>query len=124
MTDGLSAAHRQTILTILATYANDIERVDLFGSRAQGTHRPNSDVDLVLHGTVNDMAIDRLWTQFQESNLPFSVDIKSYERTLYPPLRAHMDAVCKLLFTHDELIREKAAIEDNLKGLGYGEREV
>lgn len=120
MTDGLSAAHRQTIQTILATFADDIERVDLFGSRAKGTQRANSDVDLVLHGSVRETAIDRLWTLFQESNLPFSVDIKSYEQTQYAPLRAHMDEVCQPLFIHDDLMREKAALEAELKELGYG----
>jgi hypothetical protein len=33
------------------------------------------------------------------------VDIKSYELTLYPPLKAHMDKVCKTLFTHQDLMK-------------------
>jgi uncharacterized protein len=118
VTGGLSSAQRQTIRTILAQNADDIARVDVFGSRARGTQRPNSDLDLVLHGSVDEAVIDRLWTLFQESNLPFSVDVKSYEQTQYAPLKAHMDAVCKTLFTRDELIQEKAAIEGGLRELG------
>jgi uncharacterized protein len=121
VTDGLNPAHRQTIRVILAAFAQDITRVDIFGSRAQGTQRPNSDVDLVLHGAIDETAIDRLWTLFQESSLPFSVDVKSYEQIQYTPLRAHIDAVCKPLFTHDELMQEKAGVEANLKGLGCDE---
>jgi len=120
VTDGLSDSQRQTIRTILAAFADDIVRVDFFGSRAKGTQRPNSDVDLVLHGLVSEAVIDRLWTLFQESNLPFSVDVKSYEQTQYAPLRAHMDEVRKPLFTHEELMRERAAIGVKQKEPGYG----
>lgn len=111
MKGGLTFAQCQTIRAILATFAGDITRVDIFGSRAKGGQRPNSDLDLVLHGTLSATAIDRLWTLFQESALPFSVDVKSYEQTEYAPLRTHMDQVCITLFTHDELLQEKAAIE-------------
>lgn len=120
MTDGLNTAQRATVRRILSAFADQIERVDIFGSRAKGTQRPNSDVDLVLHGAVDEAAVDRLWTLFQESNLPFSVDIKSYEQTQYAPLRTHMDEVCITLFTHEELMQEKAAIDANLMRPGYG----
>lgn len=121
MTGGLNARQLETLRRILTSYADSIDRVDMFGSRTKGTQRINSDLDLVVHGTLGESEIDRLWTLFQESNLPFSVDVKSYEQTRYAPLRAHMDEVCKTLFTRDELMQAKAAIEANLKGLGYGE---
>ena len=103
MSAGLSRLQRCTLQSILALFAHDIERVDVFGSRATGTHRPNSDLDLVLHGPINSTAIDHLWTRFQESNLPFSVDIKNYRDIHYAPLKAHMDRVCKTLFTQQDL---------------------
>ena len=121
MTGGLSAAQRQTIKTILANFANDITRVDIFGSRAEGAHRPNSDLDLVLHGALDEAVIDRLWTLFHESNLPFSVDVKSHALTRYAPIKAHMDKTGITLFTREELIRDKTRTAANLKGLRYGE---
>lgn len=121
MSHGLTAHQMETIRRILAPYADDIERVDIFGSRAQGTQRINSDLDLVVHGTLDEAHIDRLWTLFQDSSLPFSVDVKSYAHTRHAPLKAHMDEVCKPLFSHDELIQTRAAIEGNLRGIGYGE---
>jgi hypothetical protein len=57
---------------------------------------------------------------FQESNLPFSVDVKSYEQIRYAPLLAHINAVCNTLFTHDELMQTNAAIEAKLKEVGDG----
>lgn len=119
MNHGLSAQQIETLRRILAPYAGRIERVDLFGSRARGCQRFNSDLDLVVHGTLSEADIDRLRTLFQESNLPFSVDIKSYTHTRYAPLKEHMDAIGKTLFTHEELIEAQAAIEADLKALGF-----
>lgn len=103
MSHGLSDRQLTVLREILAFYADEIVSVELFGSRATGDYRPNSDVDLVLRGSIKEKQIDRLWTMFHESNLPFSVDVKSYELTTYPPLRAHLDKVCKPLFTQQDL---------------------
>ena len=103
MNHGLSDRQLTVLKQILALYAEEIASVDLFGSRATGNYRPNSDVDLVVRGTLKEKQIDRLWTLFHESNLPFSVDVKSYELTTYPPLKAHMDKACKTLFTQQDL---------------------
>lgn len=103
MNHGLSDRQLMVLKQILSLYAEEIVSVELFGSRATGDYRPNSDVDLVLRGDIEEKQIDRLWTLFYESNLPFSVDVKSYEMTTYPPLRAHMDKVRKPLFTQQDL---------------------
>ena len=103
MNHGLSERQLMVLKQILSLYAEEIASVDLFGSRASGDYRPNSDVDLVLRGSLKEKQIDRLWTMFHESNLPFSVDVKNYEMTTYPPLKAHMDNVCKPLFTQQDL---------------------
>ena len=100
---GLSQKHLETIKRVLAPWAEHIAQVDLFGSRATGSYRPNSDVDLVLHGDLPEKHIDRLWTLFHESNLPFSVDVKGYESITYLPLKMHVDRVRKLLFTQSDL---------------------
>ena len=70
----------------------------MFGSRATGAWRPNSDLDLLLHGDLDHRAIDRLWTLFHESNLPFTVDVTSYDLTTHEPLREHMNRVRRPLF--------------------------
>ena len=70
MNHGLSPQNLATIGHVLATYAQQITQVDLFGSRATGGYRPNSDVDILLHGSLNQEEIDHLWTLFQEHNHP------------------------------------------------------
>ncbi len=90
---GLSARQLATIRSILAPWASRITAVEVFGSRATGAYRANSDLDLLLHGDLDHRAIDRLWTLFHESNLPFAVDVHSYDLTSHEPLREHMDRV-------------------------------
>lgn len=95
---GLSSRQLATVRSILEPWADRITAVDVFGSRATGVYRPNSDLDLLLHGDLDDRAIDRLWTLFHESSLPFAVDVTSYDLTTYEPLRKHMDRVRRPLF--------------------------
>ena len=71
---GLSAAQQDVLREILNAEGKGVERVAVFGSRATGRQRPNSDLDLVLYGDIDEAVCARLWTLFQESSLPFSVD--------------------------------------------------
>ncbi|MBI2550744.1 nucleotidyltransferase domain-containing protein [Candidatus Uhrbacteria bacterium] len=52
-------------------------RVAVFGSRATGTARPSSDLDLFVYGTdpLDTETTTNLKMAFSESNLPFFVDI-------------------------------------------------
>ena len=107
---GLTDRHIETMRAILATYADHILQVNLFGSRATGNYRPNSDIDLVLHGDVPEEYIDRLWTLFSESNLPVSVDVKGYDHISYPPFKRHIETVQKCLFTQEDLKSGREAL--------------
>jgi predicted nucleotidyltransferase len=100
---GLTEQHIELIKSVLKPYAKQIKQVCLFGSRAKGTYRPNSDIDLVLQGTLDEKTVDRLWTLFQESSLPFKVDVKAYSQLTYPPLKQHMDKVMEVLLTQADL---------------------
>lgn len=101
---GLSIQQLQAIRAILALYAEKIERVGLFGSRAAGTARPNSDIDLVLYGSLDEAAVDRIHTLFGESSLALKVDVNAYDLIAYPPLKAHIDSVMQPLFLKTDLL--------------------
>ena len=51
--------------------------VCLFGSRANGKARPNSDIDLVLKGKekLEWQKIEQIKQELAESNLPYLVDV-------------------------------------------------
>lgn len=91
------------IRRILCPYAEMIDRVVVFGSRALGTARPASDIDLAIVGHLSESQIARLWTQFDESYLPVSVDLVDYWRLGETPIRRHIDLVGKTLFSGEQL---------------------
>ena len=75
MTDGLKERHRKAVIDIIAANAR-VERAVLLGSRATGTFRPASDVDLALFG-------DRL-SMSDQVNLTATID------DLTIPQRVHL----------------------------------
>ncbi len=106
---GLTVSQRLRVIAILETLAGRIERVAVFGSRAEARYRASSDLDLVLYGSASEADCDRLWTLFQDSDLPFSVDVKSYDRIDHEPLRAHIDAAARAwLLRADSGLQETA----------------
>jgi len=103
MNHGLRDADLDLIKDILRKNCKNISSVALFGSRATGLHRPNSDVDLVIHGDITEQESDRLYTCFLESTLPYKVDVTAYEHITYPPLKRHIDKASKTLFTKQDI---------------------
>ncbi len=59
----------------------EINKVSVFGSRAKGTYRENSDIDIVVYGTnLNKSLLYRLYELLEENApYPFFVDIVDYE---------------------------------------------
>ena len=62
----------------------DIEKIILFGSRAKGTHKERSDIDIAVSGVVQFSAL-----QEEIGNLPtlFSVDIVNLDTCTNPLLQ-------------------------------------
>jgi len=100
---GLNARQLGVIAGVLAQHCPNIERAALFGSRAMGNHKPYSDIDLVLYGDIAPAAVDRLWTVFNESSLPYKVDVQAFNLVKYPPLKRHIEAEARTLFTREEI---------------------
>lgn len=96
---GLSEPHLAIVRDILVSAGISPDRVALFGSRATGRARPNSDIDLVLYGPVAGATVDQLHRRFEDSLLPVSVDLLVYDRIEHAPLKAHIDRVARSPFT-------------------------
>jgi uncharacterized protein len=99
----LTKLDRDTLKSILSQYQDKIHKVTLFGSRATGLAKRNSDIDLVIHGSLSEADTDRLWTLFDDSSLSVPIDLIAYNQNIYPPLKQHIDAVEKLLFEKADL---------------------
>ena len=106
MKHGISKRDLLTIRSILISTCSNIDKVCLFGSRATGEFNSSSDIDLVLYGDISERTNDRLITRFQESSITHKVDIVTYQAINYPPLKDHIDAVAKTLFTSKTLYNQ------------------
>ncbi len=100
---GLTPRQLEQFREVLRPFIDSISMVGLFGSRATGTYRDNSDIDLVVYGTVTQADIDRLWSAFDASLLAVKVDVVGYDFVTYPALRSHIDAVMQPLFSQADL---------------------
>jgi predicted nucleotidyltransferase len=75
----VAESHLETIKRILAEYIGDCE-VRAFGSRGNGTAKKHSDLDLAIVGKskIKRRVKMLLREAFEESDLPFRVDIVDY----------------------------------------------
>jgi predicted nucleotidyltransferase len=94
---GLTHQQLHIIGETLRPFADKITTVGLFGSRATGTYRDNSDIDLVLYGPLSAADIDRIYTRFEDSALPIKVDVAAFDLIDHPPLKQHIAAVMRPL---------------------------
>nr|VFK31961.1 MAG: Nucleotidyltransferase domain-containing protein [Candidatus Kentron sp. MB]VFK34981.1 MAG: Nucleotidyltransferase domain-containing protein [Candidatus Kentron sp. MB]VFK77099.1 MAG: Nucleotidyltransferase domain-containing protein [Candidatus Kentron sp. MB] len=71
----------------------EIEQVILFGSRAKGNARPNSDIDLAIVGICDDLAMEALARELEALPLPYRFDLKSLTTVRHRALREHIERV-------------------------------
>ncbi len=95
---GLSPTELQTLRAIFARFP-EIKEVILFGSRAHGTHRNGSDVDLAIKG--ENIGIDTLaklkYILEEETDLPYFFDVVVYGDIKSEALKREMDRNGKLI---------------------------
>lgn len=59
----------------------------LYGSRATGMHRPESDVDLAIQGDVNALRAESIASELDELPLPYRFDVTVCDEILSVALR-------------------------------------
>jgi len=93
MNVGIAPEHLEKIRRIFRSYPQ-IEQVILFGSRAKGTHREGSDVDLALKGKALDSRLlTRIALDYDALYLPWKLDVILYDTIENPDLKDHVDRV-------------------------------
>jgi predicted nucleotidyltransferase len=95
---GLSERTLNTLNSILRQYPSIKEAV-LYGSRAKGNYRNGSDIDLSLktNESFTHSNLLRLMDDFDDSDMPYFVDVSVYEELSNPDLKAHIDRLGVIL---------------------------
>ena len=71
-----------------------IESVLVYGSRARGNYRSNSDIDLSIKGPDIDLeTLFQIENQIDDLLLPWSVDLSLFHKTDNPDLIDHISQV-------------------------------
>jgi predicted nucleotidyltransferase len=89
MNTGLSETHTELIINTLRRCG--VTRAVLFGSRAKGNYRDNSDIDIAVWG--DDVNIGRILACLDELPMPYKFDVVEYETISHKPLQEHIDRV-------------------------------
>ncbi|MBF0621467.1 MAG: nucleotidyltransferase domain-containing protein [Magnetococcales bacterium] len=97
---GLSVEVLNQLCTVFHHVAQ-IQKVLLFGSRAKGVYRPDSDIDLALVGVGDDLLAELVSEVLDSLPLPYHFDVKAYDSLTYPPLIEHIKRVGVPLYQRD-----------------------
>ncbi|MDA8198001.1 MAG: nucleotidyltransferase domain-containing protein [Thermaerobacter sp.] len=69
-----------------------VERAVLFGSRAQGTFRPGSDIDLTLVGAgLTHRTLLHIMDERGDAPIPYRVDLSLFDQMRDPDVREHIE---------------------------------
>jgi predicted nucleotidyltransferase len=95
---GISEATLEEILTVFRENSH-VEEVILFGSRAKGTYRPGSDIDLALKGKdLTFQEFIKLLIKLDELEILYKIDAINYQTIKSQALLDHISwvGVCLL----------------------------
>jgi len=94
---GLSPHEIDALQAVFRKYS-DIQCVLVFGSRAKGTFRKESDIDLAVSGITDELRIEALANELDELPLPYLFDVKSLDNIRNPALRDHVERVGRAIY--------------------------
>lgn len=76
-----------------------IDEAVVYGSRAKGTAKPGSDIDLALKGAGLDVhTLNQISLALDDLLLPWTFDVSIYEAIDNTDLRLHIERVGKTLY--------------------------
>lgn len=95
---GLPATVVDTMCQVFARHP-EVERVMLYGSRAKGNFRKNSDIDLTLIGAeLSCRTLLTLMGELDDLLLPWMIDLSIFAGIENPALREHIERVGKVFY--------------------------
>ncbi|RME51041.1 MAG: nucleotidyltransferase domain-containing protein [Caldilineae bacterium] len=100
---GLPPSTIERICAVLSRYPQ-VEQAILYGSRAKGTYKTGSDIDLTLCGGA-DLTLNvlyRILDDLDELLLPYTIDLSIFDDIGDPDVVEHIQRVGVLFYARDE----------------------
>ncbi len=96
---GLSEKDIHKINAVFKQY-DAIEEVWIFGSRAKGNYKANSDIDLALKSlnTINLTTLQEIEIKLEELCLPYFFDLINFQLITNVEIKDHINRVGKLFY--------------------------
>lgn len=95
---GLPPAAISRIQEVLSRFPN-IDKAVLYGSRAMGTYKIGSDIDLTLYGdTLTMQNLAAISSELDDLLLPYTIDLSLFAMLNNADLREHIGRVGKVFF--------------------------
>lgn len=95
---GISSNNINKINSIFKKHI-EINEVLIFGSRAMGNYRDNSDIDLAIKGNdINLRTLQKIEIELEELYIPNSIDLILYDRIENNEFINHIDRVGKQFY--------------------------
>ncbi len=95
---GLPEQTTAIMRNILARYPQ-VEQAIIYGSRAKGTYRPGSDIDLTLIGQLLSYEdLLQIMGEFYDSAIPYTVDVSVFDYIDDAAVRDHIERRGQVFF--------------------------
>ena len=107
---GLTVTTVEKIVGVLRRFSA-VEKAVLFGSRAKGTFKPGSDIDLALESEALDWrTVGRIYDALDDQLLPYRFSLILFDRNTDPDVAGHVTRVGVPLYRPEgvagELVRK------------------
>jgi len=100
---GLSDETIEKIKTIFVKHP-EVEEVIIYGSRAKGTYREGSDIDITLKGgKITDSIFSQIHGEIDDLNTPYLFDISIFENLQSLDLIEHINRVGQVFYSKEFL---------------------
>ena len=95
---GLKQQELESIKQILSSYS-EVEKAIIYGSRAKGTHKPNSDIDISLMGSELTLGIlNQISWKLDDLLLPYTFDLSNFHQINNVALVEHIERLGKVIY--------------------------
>lgn len=89
---GLNEKELQAIKSVFLAHPK-VRSVKIFGSRAKGNYRKNSDIDLAIIGDVSQLEAEKISSDLDDLPLPYQFDVKVLNKITSAELLDHIKRV-------------------------------